>query len=165
MSRPSNHWRWADVVFGKEVCYSRGDVPRKTICLKLNIKIRGVDFTVNLTVLEYKGIDSILGIDWSRKDKGLTNCATKAIKLSTDNRNKLEYVVQSITSYGQRNKRPPWDERWMPTNYKAPQLWWLVHSSSTRKLDLNLFLRLLVEFLKILFRSVWISRMRFILRG
>jgi hypothetical protein len=38
-------------------------MPRKTICIKLNLKIMGVDFTINLMVLESKGSDFILGID------------------------------------------------------------------------------------------------------
>jgi hypothetical protein len=59
-------------------------MPRKTICIKLNLKITGVDFTINLMVLESKGSDFILGIDWLSKDIGFTNCATKAIKLTTD---------------------------------------------------------------------------------
>jgi hypothetical protein len=50
----------------------------------------GVDFTVSLMVLETKCIDFILGIDWLSKDKGLTNCATKAIKLTTDHRKRLQ---------------------------------------------------------------------------
>jgi hypothetical protein len=62
----------ADVVFGMEVCYPGGDVSYKTS----NCAI----------VHESKGIDFILGIDWLSKDKGLTNCATKAIKLTTDDR-------------------------------------------------------------------------------
>jgi hypothetical protein len=65
----------------------------------VKLKIRGVDFIVNLTVLESKRIDVILGIDWLSKDKGLTNCAIKAIKLTTDDGKRLEYVVESITSY------------------------------------------------------------------
>jgi hypothetical protein len=32
-------------------------------CLKVNLKIRGVDFVANLIVLELKGIDIILGMD------------------------------------------------------------------------------------------------------
>jgi hypothetical protein len=32
-------------------------------CLKVNLKIRGVDFVANLIVLESKGIDIILGMD------------------------------------------------------------------------------------------------------
>jgi hypothetical protein len=40
-----------------------GDMPAGQLCLKVNIKIRGVDFVANLIVLESKGIDIILGKD------------------------------------------------------------------------------------------------------
>jgi hypothetical protein len=35
----------------------------KTICHRLNLKIRGVDFVTNFIVLDSKGIDIILGMD------------------------------------------------------------------------------------------------------
>jgi hypothetical protein len=38
-------------------------MPARQLCLKVNLKIRGVDFVANLIVLESKGIDVILGID------------------------------------------------------------------------------------------------------
>jgi hypothetical protein len=59
----------------------------------LNLKIREVDFTVNLMVLESKGIDVIVGMDWLSKDKVLIDCAEKSIKLTTPDGNKLEYVA------------------------------------------------------------------------
>jgi hypothetical protein len=40
-----------------------------TICHKLNLKIRGVDFVANLVVLDSKGIDVILVMDWLSKHK------------------------------------------------------------------------------------------------
>jgi hypothetical protein len=45
-----------------------GDMPGRQLCPKVNLKIRGVDFSANLIVLESKGIDVILGIDhsWNR---------------------------------------------------------------------------------------------------
>jgi hypothetical protein len=39
------------------------DMPIRQLCLKVNLKIRGVDFVTNLIVLELKGIDVILGVD------------------------------------------------------------------------------------------------------
>jgi hypothetical protein len=48
-----------------------GDMPANQLCLKVNLKIRGVDFIANLIVLELKGIDVILGIDWLSKRKAL----------------------------------------------------------------------------------------------
>jgi hypothetical protein len=46
-----------------------GDMPARQLCPKVNIKIRGVDFVANLIVLESKGIDVILGMDWLSKYK------------------------------------------------------------------------------------------------
>jgi hypothetical protein len=40
-----------------------GDMPARQLCLKVNLKIRGVDFVANLIVLESKGIDVILVIN------------------------------------------------------------------------------------------------------
>jgi hypothetical protein len=39
------------------------------MCHRLNLKIRGVDFVVSLIVLDSKGIDVILGMDWLSKHK------------------------------------------------------------------------------------------------
>jgi hypothetical protein len=39
------------------------DMSVRQLCLKVNLKIRGVDFVANLIVLESKGIDVILGMD------------------------------------------------------------------------------------------------------
>jgi hypothetical protein len=45
------------------VSSSGGDVPARQLCPKVNLKIRGVDFTANLIILESKGIDIILGMN------------------------------------------------------------------------------------------------------
>jgi 5-methylthioribose kinase len=45
------------------VTYLEGDMLARQLCLKVNVKIRGVDFVANLIVLESKGIDIILGMD------------------------------------------------------------------------------------------------------
>jgi hypothetical protein len=37
-------------------------MPARKLCLKVNLKIRGVDFIANLIVLELKGIDITLGL-------------------------------------------------------------------------------------------------------
>jgi hypothetical protein len=39
-------------------------MPARQLCPKVNLKIRGVDFVANLIVLELKGINIILGMDW-----------------------------------------------------------------------------------------------------
>jgi hypothetical protein len=60
-----------------------GDMPATQLCPKVNLKIRGVDFVANIIVLELKGIDFILGMDWLSKNKVLIDCAKKSIKLTT----------------------------------------------------------------------------------
>jgi hypothetical protein len=45
------------------VSYPRGDMPARQLCLKVNLKIRGVNFIANLIILESKSIDVILGMD------------------------------------------------------------------------------------------------------
>jgi hypothetical protein len=52
-------FKGSDVVFGCELA-----TLEETICHELNLKIRGVDFIVNLIVLDSKGIDVILRMGW-----------------------------------------------------------------------------------------------------
>jgi hypothetical protein len=47
-----------------------GEMRIKHICHAIIITIRGVDFLANLIVLDSKGIDIILGMDWLRKYDG-----------------------------------------------------------------------------------------------
>jgi hypothetical protein len=49
---------------------------------KVSILIRGVEFLANLIVLESKGIDVILGMDWLSKHNGQIDCAKKAVRLT-----------------------------------------------------------------------------------
>jgi hypothetical protein len=75
-----------------------GDMPARQLCPKVNLKIRGVDFVTNLIVLESKGIDAILGIDWLSKHKVLIDCAKKSIKLTTPDGKELEYVTEPVVT-------------------------------------------------------------------
>jgi hypothetical protein len=59
-----------------------GEMRTKHICPTISITIRGVDFLVNLIVLDCKGIDIILGMDWLRKYDGVILCAKRAIRLT-----------------------------------------------------------------------------------
>jgi hypothetical protein len=61
-----------------------GDMPARPVCPRVNLKIREVDFIANLIILDSKGIDVILGMDWLRKHKVLIDCARKSIKLTTE---------------------------------------------------------------------------------
>jgi hypothetical protein len=64
----------------------------------VNLKIRGVDFVANLIVLESKGIDIILGMDWLRKHKVLIDCAKKSIKLTTPDGKELEFIAKPVVT-------------------------------------------------------------------
>jgi hypothetical protein len=64
----------------------------------VNLKIRGVDFVVNLIVLELKGIDVILCMDWLSKHKVLIDCAKKSVKLTTPDGKELEFVAEPVVT-------------------------------------------------------------------
>jgi hypothetical protein len=44
-----------------------GEMRTKHICPAVSITIRGLDFLANLIILDSKGIDIILGMDWLLK--------------------------------------------------------------------------------------------------
>jgi hypothetical protein len=60
----------------------------------VNLKIRWVDFVSNLIVLESKGIDIILSMDWLSKYKVLIDCAKKSIELTTPDGKELEFIAE-----------------------------------------------------------------------
>jgi hypothetical protein len=59
-----------------------GEMNTRHVSPKVSILIGGVEFLANLIVLESKGIDVILGMDWLSKHNGLINCAKKAVRLT-----------------------------------------------------------------------------------
>jgi hypothetical protein len=75
-----------------------GDMPARQLCPKVNLKIRGVDFIANLIVLESKGIDVILGMDWLSKCKALIDYAKKSVKLTTPDGKELEFVAEPVVT-------------------------------------------------------------------
>jgi hypothetical protein len=64
----------------------------------VNHKIRGVDFVANLIVLESRGIDVILGMDWLTKHKVIIDCAKKSIKLTTPEGKEMEFVAELVVT-------------------------------------------------------------------
>jgi hypothetical protein len=81
-----------------------GDMPARQVCPRVNIKIRGVDFITNLIILDSKGIDVILGMDWISKHKVLIDCAKKSVKLTTEDGKELVYEAEPlVTSKGATN--------------------------------------------------------------
>jgi hypothetical protein len=59
-----------------------GEMRTNHICPAISITIRGVDFLANLIVLDSKGIDIILSMDWLRKYDRVILCAKRAIRLA-----------------------------------------------------------------------------------
>jgi hypothetical protein len=64
----------------------------------VNLKIRGVDFVINLIVLESKSIDIILGMNRLSKYKVLINCTKKSVKLTTPEGMELEIVAEPVVT-------------------------------------------------------------------
>jgi hypothetical protein len=75
-----------------------GDMPARQLCPKVNLKIRRVDFVANLIVLELKGIDVILGIDWLSKYMVLIDYAKKSIKLTTPEGKEMEFIAEPVVT-------------------------------------------------------------------
>jgi hypothetical protein len=80
------------------VSCSGGDMPTRQLCPKVNLKIRRVDFVANLIVLELKGIDVILEMDWLSKHKVFIDCAKKSVKLITSEGKEMEFVIELVVT-------------------------------------------------------------------
>jgi hypothetical protein len=72
----------------------------------VNLKIRGgVDFIINLIVLESKDIDIIFGMDWLSKHKVLIDCAKMSVKLTTPEGKEIVFVAELVvTAKGVANR-------------------------------------------------------------
>jgi hypothetical protein len=80
------------------VSFPRGDMNAGHGFPKVSILIRGVQFLANLIVLESKGIDMILGMDWLSKHNGLIDYAKKAVRLTPSSGKELEYVAVNLVT-------------------------------------------------------------------
>jgi hypothetical protein len=74
-----------------------GEMRTKHICPVISIPITGVDFLANFIVLDSKGIDIILGMDWLRKYDGVILCAKRAIRLTRENGTIMEFNAAKQT--------------------------------------------------------------------
>jgi hypothetical protein len=70
-----------------------GEMRTKHICPAVSISIREVDFPLNLILLDSKGIDIILGIDWLCKYYRVIQCARSAVRLTKKDGTTSEFVV------------------------------------------------------------------------
>jgi hypothetical protein len=59
---------------------------------------KGIDFVANLIVLESKGIDVILGMDWLSKHKILIDRAKKSVKMTTPEGKEMEFVAEPVVT-------------------------------------------------------------------
>jgi hypothetical protein len=70
-----------------------GEMRTKHICPAVSITIREVDFLSNLTLLDSKGIDIILGMDWLTKYDGVIQCARKAVRFTKKDGTTVEFLA------------------------------------------------------------------------
>jgi hypothetical protein len=71
----------------------------------VKIILRGVVFNANFIVIDSKGIDVILEMDWMSKQKALIDCAKKTVKLTTEDGQEIEYIAEPlITQQGATNQ-------------------------------------------------------------
>jgi hypothetical protein len=73
----------------------------KHICPVVSITISGVDFLSNLILLDSKGIDIILDMDWLSKYDGVIQCARKAVRLTKKDVATVEFVAMVQPDQGQ----------------------------------------------------------------
>jgi hypothetical protein len=77
-----------------------GEMRTKHICPVVSITIRWVDFPLNLILLDSKGIDVILGMDWLSKYDKVIQCARKAVRLTKKNGATIEFVAMVQSDQG-----------------------------------------------------------------
>jgi hypothetical protein len=77
-----------------------GERRTKHRCLAVSITIREVDFPLNLILLDSKGIDIILVMDWLSKYDGVIQCAGKAVKLTKKDGTSVEFVAMVQSDQG-----------------------------------------------------------------
>jgi hypothetical protein len=79
-----------------------GEMRTKHICPAVSITIRGVDFPSNLILLDSKGIDIILGMNWLSKYDRVIQCARKVVKLTKEDGTLVEFVA--LVQFGPDSK-------------------------------------------------------------
>jgi hypothetical protein len=70
------------------------------ICPTISITMRGVIFPSNLILLDSKGIDIILSMDWLSKYDGVIQCARKVVRLTKRDETTVEFVATVQTDQG-----------------------------------------------------------------
>jgi hypothetical protein len=70
-----------------------GEMKFAYVCPQVNLKIRGIDFQVDLVILTSSGIDVILGMDWLSECDGIIMCAKKSVLLTSPQGDRIEVVA------------------------------------------------------------------------
>jgi hypothetical protein len=71
----------------------RGEMRIELICPAVSISTRGVDFPSNLILIDSKGIDILLGMDWLIKYAGVIQCVKKVVRLTKKDGTTIEFVA------------------------------------------------------------------------
>jgi hypothetical protein len=66
-------------------------------CPHVNIKIQGIDFSVNLVVLGSNGIDVILRCNWLKSCDGVIQCANGTIMLISPQCERIQVSMDKST--------------------------------------------------------------------
>jgi hypothetical protein len=86
-----------------------GEMKTNHICPVISIAIRGVDFLSNLIVIDSKGIDIILGIDWMKKYDRAILCAKRAICLTQEDGTTVEFCQPDQCAQSSKGDISGWD--------------------------------------------------------
>jgi hypothetical protein len=70
-----------------------GEMKSTHVCPQVNLKIRGIDFQVDLVVITSSGIDVILGMDWLGECDGIILCAKKLVLITSPQGDRIEVVA------------------------------------------------------------------------
>jgi hypothetical protein len=70
-----------------------GETRTKLICPTVSISIKEIDFLLNLILLDSKGIDIILGMDWLSRYDGVIQCAKKVVRLTKKDGTTVEFIA------------------------------------------------------------------------
>jgi hypothetical protein len=72
---------------------TNGEIKSAYICPQVNLKIKGIDFQVDLVVLTSSGIDVIIGMDWLGECDGIILSAKKSVLLTNLQGDRIEVVA------------------------------------------------------------------------
>jgi hypothetical protein len=74
-----------------------GDMKATHSCPHVNIKIQGIDFSVDPVVLGSNGIDVILGCNWLKSCDGVIQCAKGTIMLTSPQGERIQVNIDKST--------------------------------------------------------------------